>query len=122
MKWFCRHWYEVGLFPAGIALVFLLIMWGDMQILQRISVINFIGIMLHQFEEYGFPGGAPTFGNKYIGSLSSEPVFRNAGERGHCLYLLFAAYNISRGHLAGAGTICTNLIKKCIQIPSNMLI
>lgn len=66
MKWFCRHWYEVGLFPAGIALVFLLIMWGDMQILQRISVINFIGIMLHQFEEYGFPGGAPTFGNKYI--------------------------------------------------------
>ena len=66
MKWYCRHWYEVGLFPAGIALVFLLIMWGDMQVLQRISLINFIGIMLHQFEEYGFPGGAPTFGNKYI--------------------------------------------------------
>ena len=37
-----------------------------MLVLQRISLINFIGIMLHQFEEYGFPGGAPTFGNKYI--------------------------------------------------------
>ena len=66
MKWFCRHWYEVGIIPAGIAFVFLIIKWGDMQVLQRISLINFIGIMLHQFEEYGFPGGAPTFGNKYI--------------------------------------------------------
>ena len=66
MKWFCRHWYEVGIIPAGIAFVFLIIKWGDMQALQRISLINFIGIMLHQFEEYGFPGGAPTFGNKYI--------------------------------------------------------
>lgn len=66
MKWFCRHWYEVGIIPAGIALIFLLTKWGDMQVLQRISLINFIGIMLHQFEEYGFPGGAPTFGNKYI--------------------------------------------------------
>ena len=66
MKWFCRHWYEVGIIPAGIAFVLLLIKWGDMQVLQRISLINFIGIMLHQFEEYGFPGGAPTFGNKYI--------------------------------------------------------
>lgn len=66
MKWFCRHWYEVGLFPAGLAFVFLLIGWGDMPALQRISFVNFIGIMLHQFEEYGFPGGAPTFGNKYM--------------------------------------------------------
>ena len=46
--------------------MFLLIRWGDMLVLQRISLISFIGIMLHQFEEYGFPGGAPTFGNKYI--------------------------------------------------------
>ena len=66
MKWFCRHWYEVGLFSAGIALVLLLVMWGGMPVLQRINFVNFIGIMLHQFEEYCFPGGAPTFGNKYM--------------------------------------------------------
>ena len=66
MKWFCRHWYEIGLLPAGIALIFLLIGWGNMQVLQRISLINFIGIMLHQFEEYGFPGGAPVVLNKYM--------------------------------------------------------
>ena len=66
MKWFCRHWYEVGLIPAGIALIFLIANWNDMVVLHRISLVNFIGIMLHQFEEYGYPGGAPTFGNKYI--------------------------------------------------------
>ena len=66
MKWFCRHWYEVGLIPAGIALAFLLVKWSGMPVLQRISLVNFIGIMLHQFEEYCFPGGAPTFGNKYM--------------------------------------------------------
>ena len=66
MKWFCRHWYEVGLIPAGAALVFLIARWGGLLVLQRISLINFIGILLHQFEEYGFPGGAPVFLNKYM--------------------------------------------------------
>ena len=41
-------------------------MWGDFSVLQRISLVNFIGILLHQFEEYGFPGGAPVFLNKYM--------------------------------------------------------
>ena len=66
MKWFCRHWYEVGLFPAGIALLCLFINWEGMSVLQRISLINYIGIMIHQFEEYGLPGGAPVFLNKYM--------------------------------------------------------
>ena len=66
MKWFCRHWYEFGLFPAVIALLCLLIKWEGMTVLQRISLVNFIGILLHQFEEYGFPGGAPVFLNKHM--------------------------------------------------------
>ena len=66
MKWFCRHWYEVGLFPAGVALVCLIGRWADFSVLQRISLVNFTGIMLHQFEEYGYPGGAPVFLNKYM--------------------------------------------------------
>ena len=66
MNWFCRHWYDVGLFPAGIALLSLLIGWNGLSVLQRISLANFIGIMLHQFEEYGFPGGTPVFLNKYM--------------------------------------------------------
>ena len=72
MKWFCRHWYEVGLIPAGVALVCLIVWWNDCSVLQRICIVNFIGILLHQFEEYGLPGGAPVFINKYM---------RNGSER-----------------------------------------
>lgn len=66
MKWWNRHWYEFGLVPAAIALVVLIVKWGEMPILARVSLINFIGIMLHQFEEYGIPGGTPVFMNKYM--------------------------------------------------------
>ena len=66
MKWFCRHWYEIGLFPAGVAFVLLIARWGDWSVLQKISLINFIGILLHQFEEFGYPGGAPVFINRYM--------------------------------------------------------
>ena len=72
MKWFCRHWYEAGLLPAGVALLFLIVWWNDCSVLQRICIVNFIGILLHQFEEYGLPGGAPVFINKYM---------RNGSER-----------------------------------------
>lgn len=66
MKWWNRHWFEFGIISAVIALVVLVFMWEDFSILQRISLINFIGILIHQFEEYGFPGGAPYFLNKYV--------------------------------------------------------
>lgn len=66
MKWWNRHWYEAGLVPATIALVLLIAKWPDLSVLTRIAVINFIGILIHQFEEYGFPGGTPYFMNKYM--------------------------------------------------------
>jgi len=66
MKWWNRHWYQAGLVSAAIALVVLIVNWGSFSILARVGLINFIGIMIHQFEEYGFPGGAPYFMNKYM--------------------------------------------------------
>ena len=64
-KWWTR-WYYWGLIPAGIALILLIINWSDMAVFQRVSTINFIGLLLHQFEEYGMPGGAPYFMNRYM--------------------------------------------------------
>lgn len=66
MKLICKHWYQAGLVSAGIALVVLIFNWSNLSILARVSLINFIGIMLHQFEEYGLPGGTPYFMNKYM--------------------------------------------------------
>lgn len=66
MRWWNRHWYEVGIIPAAIALVVLIATWSETSVLTKIGIINFIGIMVHQFEEYGFPGGTPYFMNKYM--------------------------------------------------------
>ncbi len=64
-KWWTK-WYYWGLIPAAAALGILIAGWGGMAVLQRVSLINFIGLLLHQFEEFGFPGGAPYFMNRYI--------------------------------------------------------
>lgn len=66
MKFWCRHWYECGLIMALIALIVLIVLWSDMPVLSRVSLINFIELLLHQFEEYGTPGGTPVFINKYM--------------------------------------------------------
>ena len=66
MKFWCRHWYECGLISALVGLICLVIFWKDLSVLSRVSMINFIGLLLHQFEEYGTPGGTPVFINKYM--------------------------------------------------------
>jgi len=63
MKFFRRHWYNIGLAVAIIAAIFLALQWGCMSILQRVLLLNFIAILIHQFEEYGFPGGEPAIMN-----------------------------------------------------------
>lgn len=75
MKWWNRHWYQAGLVPAVSALIVLIVNWGDVSVLARVGLINFTGIMVHQFEEYGFPGGTPYFMNKYMrGGDESYPL------------------------------------------------
>ena len=63
MKFFRRHWYNIGLAVAVIAAIFLVLQWNSMGILQKVLLLNFIAILVHQFEEYGFPGGEPAIMN-----------------------------------------------------------
>lgn len=61
-RWYLRHWYDVGLgvaiavFAAGVVL--------DLSVLQQILLLNLAVLFLHEFEEYGWPGGLPTFLNE----------------------------------------------------------
>lgn len=59
MKWFNRHWYNVGLVVAILTGIYLAFTWSDLTILTRLMALNFIAILLHQFEELGWPGGFP---------------------------------------------------------------
>jgi hypothetical protein len=60
---FRRHWHDIGLAFALIAAVYLLLRWTDLDVLQRLVIANFIVVLLHQFEEYSWPGGFPAVAN-----------------------------------------------------------
>lgn len=60
---FRERWHDFGLVSALIAGVYLTIAWGDLDVLQRLLLLNFIVVLLHQFEEYSWPGGFPAIAN-----------------------------------------------------------
>lgn len=66
LKTFCRHWYNIGLAVAVVATAALAIFWKDMSVLLRLNIISFIAMLVHQFEEYGIPGGEPMIMNRAL--------------------------------------------------------
>jgi hypothetical protein len=66
MRFLRRHWYDLGLIPAALAIVALVVGWRDMDVLQRLLLLNFVVILIHQYEEYGWPGGEPAIMNLVI--------------------------------------------------------
>lgn len=61
-----RNWYWLGVIPATLSLVWLLLQWSQIDWLQRLVTLNFIMMLLHEFEEYGWPGGFPLIMNGAI--------------------------------------------------------
>ncbi len=57
MKFIRNHWYDLGVIPFMISIVYLVVNWNDISILQCLALMNFAIIFWHQFEEYRFPGG-----------------------------------------------------------------
>lgn len=59
MNFMRKNWYYVG---AGIFIVLaigLAIFWNDMSILRKLMWVSFMAMLVHQFEEYAWPGGFP---------------------------------------------------------------
>ena len=66
MRFFLRHWMDIG----GIAVI-PLILWavfGGWSTVQTILILNFAALLVHQFEEYRFPGGEPWIINELGGN------------------------------------------------------
>ena len=66
LKTLCRHWYNVGLAVALCVLAVLMAGWNEMPMILRFNTISFIVMLVHQFEEYGFPGGEPMIMNRAL--------------------------------------------------------
>jgi len=63
LRFICRHWYNIGLVVAVCTIAYLAMFWGQLDMLVRLQMMSFIAILIHQFEEYGFPGGEPAIMN-----------------------------------------------------------
>lgn len=59
MKFVRRNWYSIGLVIGIISAMILPFGWKGMSVVQRLLYLNFIAMTVHQFEEFGFPGGMP---------------------------------------------------------------
>jgi hypothetical protein len=66
MNYIRRNWYNIGLVVAIGTLIYLVLAWQSMDVLQCLLLLNFVAILLHQFEEYGWPGGEPAIMNMVI--------------------------------------------------------
>jgi hypothetical protein len=89
MRFLRRHWYSVGLLWAVIAIAWAL--FGRLPTVQVILLLNFTALMLHQFEEYGWPGGLPWIMNE-VGQPLGGPADRFPLNQNNALFINLVAY------------------------------
>ena len=63
MKFWRRNWYYIGA-VLFVALSFFMGFWGSsFSHIQVILIFSFMAMLVHQFEEYAYPGGFPSITN-----------------------------------------------------------
>ncbi|TCK71170.1 HXXEE domain-containing protein [Lonepinella koalarum] len=64
MNWYRHNWYNVGM-VLFILLAYYLALWGHNQLseIQVILTLSWMAMLVHQFEEYAYPGGFPSIFN-----------------------------------------------------------
>ncbi len=73
MKFYRQNWYYIGgvLF---VALAFFMGFWGsNTSPIRLILIYSFMALLVHQFEEYGLPGGFPTLFNVIMNGETKAP-------------------------------------------------
>ncbi|MBL4953699.1 HXXEE domain-containing protein [Neobacillus sp. YIM B02564] len=63
MKFLLRHFYNISVFIGIAIIICTAIFWSDLNVLQRLALLNLAVLNFHFFEEFGFPGGFPMFAN-----------------------------------------------------------
>lgn len=72
MKFYCRHWYSLNLILCLLLGVYLFVSWEKIPMTSKLVALNLCFLFIHQFEEYGFPGGEPMIMN-YVLQKSNKP-------------------------------------------------
>jgi hypothetical protein len=66
MNFIAKYWAKAGGVVAAVLIIFVLVSKDSMDI-RSIALLNLAFLMLHQFEEYVYPGGFKSFFNSFIG-------------------------------------------------------
>ncbi|PAF43626.1 HXXEE domain-containing protein [Helicobacter sp. 11S02596-1] len=74
MKFWRQHWYYIGGI-IFVLLAFVMGLWGSehMSKIQVILVFSWMGMLMHQFEEYALPGGFPIISNMVAMGETERP-------------------------------------------------
>jgi len=91
MNFLRRHWYDGGAVIAVCTILWLIFQWRDIGVLQRLLLLNFAVLLVHQYEEYGFPGGEPAIMNMVL-QPSSIPDRYPLNQNSAMVINLAAAY------------------------------
>lgn len=84
-----RRWYDIGAVLAIPATI-----WGiagDLDTLQRILLLNFVVLLLHQIEEMRWPGGCPWVLNEVFNARGG-PADRYPLNQANCAFINIAAW------------------------------
>lgn len=66
MDFYRKNWYYIGGL-IFVVLAFVMVLFGDMvSPLRRLNIALFMGLIIHEFEEYVLPGGFPVALNKGV--------------------------------------------------------
>ncbi len=63
MNFMRKNWYYVGGGLCAVLVILLVLIWNEISVLRRLLLISFMALLVHQFEEYAWPGGFPAVMN-----------------------------------------------------------
>lgn len=75
MKKLTMHWFDFGGLVALVLLCFILFNYWHLSVLRIILLLSFVSLLLHQVEEYRFPGYFPGMLNRALYKSSNPDRF-----------------------------------------------
>ncbi len=111
MKFWQRYWYYIG-GVAFVILAFAMGLWGSaaLDYVQVLLIFSWMGMLVHQFEEYAWPGGFPLISNMIVFNEIERPDRYILNQR-QCFvsnvvlcYLCYIVRSLPAAHLACRGS------------------
>lgn len=86
-----RHWYNLGGWVALATLIYWAIERRPIDASSGLLLMNFVALLFHQFEEYGWPGGEPAIMNMVL-QASDKPDRYPLNQNSAMVVNVLAAY------------------------------